>query len=156
MGSASDLGLMLAGAGVGAVSGALIFGMIGARFSKRVLMVLFFALLSVPTLVLVAEPPRASFNRGHVCCRVGKRRTQSAGDHAAAREITAPEMRARILGAVTAIVLVASPIGALLGGSLVGGLRRDVSHRRDKHPLADCDYLARLSTCPCRIGRAQN
>jgi MFS family permease len=118
-GSASDLGLMLAGVGVGALTGALIFGMIGTRLSKRVLMILFFALLSVPQLMLVVQPPLIVAIAAMFVVGLG-----SGGLNPLAitllQEKSPADMRARILGAVTAIALVASPIGVLMGGSLVG------------------------------------
>ena len=117
-GHASDLGIMLASIAAGAIVGAFAFGALGAKLNKRFMMVLFFALISVPFFVLVLSPPLVVAVGAMFVVGLG-----SGGLNPLAITLlqakSPAEMRARILGATTAIVLVASPLGALLGGSAV-------------------------------------
>jgi MFS family permease len=117
-GQASDLGLMLAAVGAGAIVGAVLFGSIGAKFSKRQMLIAFFAILSFPYIILIFEPPLPVAMAVMFAEGIG-----NGGLNPLAITLlqtrTPPEMRARILGATSAIALMAAPLGALLGGSAV-------------------------------------
>jgi MFS family permease len=117
-GHASDLGVLFAGLAAGAIAGAIIFGMVGAKLNKRMMMVIFFGLISVPFLVFAASPSLAVATAAMVVAGFG-----SGGLNPLAITLlqtkSPAEMRARILGAVMAIVMVAAPLGALLGGTAV-------------------------------------
>jgi MFS family permease len=117
-GDASDLGIMLAGLGAGAIAGAFLFGLVGAKLPKRPMMMGFFSLLTFPYLILTISPPLPVAVAAMALVGIG-----SGGFNPLAITLlqnrTPAEMRARIFGAVTAIVLVASPLGALLGGAVV-------------------------------------
>jgi MFS family permease len=120
-GHASDLGIMFASVAAGAIAGALAYGIVGARLNKRFMIVFCFALFAFPFFVLVASPPLPIVAAAMFVVGIGSG-TLNPLAITLLQERSPAEMRARILGAVTAIAMAASPLGALIGGTLVSAL----------------------------------
>lgn len=119
LGSAVDLGLILGAFGVGALIGAVIFGAVGHRLPRRAVYIVAFILAGSPRYFVMAAVPGL----------VPILATVFVGGLAAGSinpilstvlyERVPLGMRARVLGAVTAGVWAAMPVGALLAGWLL-------------------------------------
>jgi MFS family permease len=120
-GHASDLGLMLAGMGAGSVAGALIFGAIGTKYPKRPQLVAFFVLFGLPLFLLAVSPSLVISVAAMALIGLA---TGGINPLAitAIQERTPPEMLARVFGSIITAVMIASPLGALLGGVAVDAL----------------------------------
>ncbi len=117
-GSATALGLMEAGFGAGAVTGALAFAGVGHRLPRRPAFVAGFALLSLPLWILATAPslPVAVVANALVGLVAGPINPILM---TVRQERVPAAMRGRVFGTFTAIALVAMPAGILLGGLVV-------------------------------------
>ena len=117
-GSATALGLMEAGFGAGAVTGALAFATIGHRLPRRPAFIGGFALLSLPLWVLATAPslPVAVIASALVGLVAGPINPILM---TVRQERVPVALRGRVFGTFTAIALVAMPAGMLLGGVVV-------------------------------------
>lgn len=123
-GSALALGLIFGLSGGGAVLGALIYGLIGHRLSRRWVFVCAFIAVSLPAFVLVLLPPLPVVLVAQALSGL------AAGPinpilSAIQYERVPAQMRGRVFGAITAGAFVAMPVGVLLAGYLLewAGLR---------------------------------
>lgn len=119
-GSARAFGLMLGGVAAGTLIGLAVYSAKGASWRRRPTMMIGFGLLSLPIFavalvhsvwVAVAALAVAGVGIGPV----------NAVVTTMLQERTPPELRGRAFGAVTATVLVATPLGVLSAGVLVDG-----------------------------------
>lgn len=116
--SSVGLGLTFGAFGAGALVGALIYGAVGERFSRRWVFVVSFLIVAVRSFVYVPVPPlwvlmAALFLIGVGCGPLNPILTRVEMARAPA------EMRGRVVGAIIAIAWGAMPIGALVGGFVV-------------------------------------
>ena len=116
--SSVGLGLTFGAFGAGALVGALIYGSVGDRFSRRWVFVISFLIVSVRSFVYIPVPPlwvliTALFLIGVGCGPLNPILTRVEMARAPA------EMRGRVVGAITAIAWGAMPLGALIGGFVV-------------------------------------
>jgi MFS family permease len=120
-GDASDLGLILAGMGAGSVMGAFIFGAVGTKFPKRPQLVAFFVLFGLPLFLLAVSPSLAVSIAAMALVGLA---TGGINPLAitAIQERTPAEMLARVFGSIITAVMIAAPLGALLGGVAVDAL----------------------------------
>lgn len=117
-GSAARLGLMLAGFGGGALTGAVLYGMIGYRFPRRRMYVGSLLAATAPFGILAFTPDLAVtvavlFVLG-VAIGPGTPIFMTV-----LQERTPVEMRGRVFGLVTASVWIVLPLGMLLAGVLL-------------------------------------
>ena len=116
--SSVGLGLTFGAFGAGALVGALIYGSVGDRFSRRWVFVISFLIVSVRSFVYIPVPPLwvlmvALFLIGVGCGPLNPILTRVEMARAPA------EMRGRVVGAIIAIAWGAMPLGALIGGFVV-------------------------------------
>lgn len=120
-GNAFDLGLLLSANGGGAVIGGLIFAAIGYRLPRHMTFVSAFMFIGLRLLAYMLYPPVwililvtliTSLGAGAVSPIIG----------AVEFERIPPHMRGRVIGAITAGVGLAMPLGLLLGGVLTENL----------------------------------
>ena len=116
--SSVGLGLTFGAFGAGALVGALIYGSVGDRFSRRWVFVISFLIVSVRSFVYIPVPPlwvlmAALFLIGVGCGPLNPILTRVEMARAPA------EMRGRVVGAIIAIAWGAMPLGALIGGFVV-------------------------------------
>lgn len=114
-GTARDLGLMLAGVGIGSLVGSLLFGIIGARLPRRATLAGGFALGGSGLLVVAAGVSLPVAIAALAVVGVGTGTINPIAATAMQERIPAP-LRGRVLGAVMASVLIAAPLGVLLAG----------------------------------------
>ena len=117
-GSAVDLGIMMAGFGLGAVVGTLAYGAIGHRVSRRLTFLSAFLLSMIPTWVLVMTPQLAVTVAALAVIGI------AAGPinpllMTIFQERTPATMRGRLFGMIMAISWVAMPAGMLAAGLLI-------------------------------------
>ncbi len=117
-GSAVDLGLMIGVFGGAALVGSLAFSAVGHRLPRRLTFVACFVVWAADYLVLAATPP---FALTLVALAVGGLAVGPLNPllMAVEYELIPPELRGRVLGAVTAGAWAAIPAGILLGGLVV-------------------------------------
>ena len=117
-GSATALGLMVAGGGAGALIGTAIYGAIGHRLPRRAVYIGCFIAVGLPLWLLVLEP----------LLWVAVLQSLLTGVAAApinpvlatvSQERVPPQMRGRVFGTITAVAWVAMPLGMLVGGLLL-------------------------------------
>ncbi len=120
-GSARDLGVMLAGFGVGALVSSSAYGAIGHRASRRWALIGGFVLLGLPMWVLATLPglPVAMAALGVAGLAAGGINPLVL---TVLQERVPAELRGRALGTLMAMALAATPLGMLLAGSLVAAL----------------------------------
>jgi MFS family permease len=121
-GSAVVLGLMVGAFGTGAVTGTVLFGVVGDRLPRRLTFILsFVAAGPLPYLVLATTPPLyvivPAFALGGIL----------AGPlnpliFTVLQERIPYEVRGRVFGVLNAVAMAGTPFGALLGGFLVEGV----------------------------------
>lgn len=123
-GSAVALGLIFGLSGGGAVVGAVIYGMVGHRLSRRLVFVWAFVAVSLPAFVLALLPPLPVVLVAQALSGL------AAGPlnpilSAIQYERVPSHMRGRVFGAITAGAFLAMPLGVLLAGYLLewAGLR---------------------------------
>ncbi len=117
-GSPKALGIMMSGFGCGALAGSLLYGWLGARVAGRRMVLLTIALIAAPVALLAILPPLwvvfalnalVGLGSGLVnpfIFTVFHRRTPVA-------------LRGRAFGTFIAFALFASPLGVLIGGTLI-------------------------------------
>ena len=118
LGSASDLGLVLAGFGAGSLLGATAFGVLGPRLPRRRTLigasigiaVPFWALAATPSLALTV----AAFGLTGLATGVINPLAITV-----LQERVPTALRGRVFGAFMATVLIAAPLGMLLTGALI-------------------------------------
>ncbi|HET9496269.1 MAG TPA: MFS transporter [Chloroflexia bacterium] len=118
LGSSVDLGLIMGGFGAGAFAGAVLYGVLGHRFSRRATFVLAFVGMAIPLWVLVALPGQPIVTLGAIVTGV------AAGPinpliRTVIQERVPPMMRARILGTVSAGAYIAAPLSMALSGWVI-------------------------------------
>jgi MFS family permease len=120
-GNAFDLGLLLSANGGGAVIGGLIFAALGHRLPRRATFVAAFIVIGLRFWVYALYPPAwililvtliTSLGAGPISPIIG----------AIEFERIPPNMRGRVIGAITAGLRLAMPLGLLLGGVLTENL----------------------------------
>ena len=116
-GSAGDLGLALAGVAGGGVVGALLYGVFGARMPRRRVLIGGFAFASLPLIVLAWAPPLWVTAVALAACGLGLGPLNPLV-MTVLQERVPTELRARVIGAVTATAMVAAPAGVLIAGGL--------------------------------------
>ncbi len=117
-GSATALGLMEAGFGTGAVTGAVAFGTIGHRLPRRLAFVGGFALVSLPLWILATTPSLQVAVAANALVGLVAGPINPILMTVRQERVPAP-LRGRVFGTFTAIALVAMPAGMLLGGVVV-------------------------------------
>ncbi|MCI0395226.1 MAG: MFS transporter [Chloroflexi bacterium] len=113
--SAVALGLMFGLSGGGAVLSALVYGIVGHKYSRRWTFVGAFIAVSLPIFILAALPPLpvvllAQFVSGIAAGPINP--VISTVEY----ERIPPNMRGRVFGTITAGAWMAMPLGVLLGG----------------------------------------
>ncbi len=118
---AGELGVALAGEGIGALVAALLYGAIGHRLPRRATLLGGLVVASVPMGILAATPQLAGTTAALMVLGLA---TGMANPllGTVLQERVPPELRARVFGAVLASALVAAPLGMLLVGSLLEAL----------------------------------
>ncbi len=117
-GSARDLGLAIAGFGAGSLISSIVFGIVGSRSSRRVLVLGGFAVLGLPMWALALWPPLPLVIVALVGMGIGGGILNPLVG-TVLQERTPEEMRGRVLGTFMAFALLASPVGMLLSGFLI-------------------------------------
>ena len=117
-GDATRLGFMISTFGGGAVLGTILFGTIGGRLPRRLTFITAFFLLGLTFWVLALTPPFAvvlgtAFFGGVMAGPLNPLIMTVA------QERIPPDMRGRVFGMITAIALIAAPLGMVLAGYLV-------------------------------------
>ena len=117
-GSAVGLGLTLGAFGAGALAGALAYGAIGHRFSRRWVFIGAFLLVALRSFPYIPVPPLGVLVVAMFVLGIGSGPLNPIlGVVELAR--TPEHMRGRAIGAIIAIAWAAMPLGALAGGLLV-------------------------------------
>ena len=116
-GTARDLGLMLAGFGLGSLAGSLLFGVVGPKLPRRAALVGWFLVAGLPLLPLAATPPLPTAIAALAVAGFGTGVINPVAGTVLQKRIP-PELRGRVLGAFMAEVLVAAPLGVLVAGGL--------------------------------------
>lgn len=118
----AGLGLMIACFAGGALVGAALYGLIGDRVPRRVLFVALFLIAGLlPYATLALAPPFPIVLIALAVAGLAAGPLNPLIDSALLRLIP-PAIRARVLGAMTAGVTAAMPLGSLLAGLAVTGL----------------------------------
>lgn len=120
-GSAVSLGLLIAASGAGSVVGALIFGAIGHRLSRRITFTIGFTLTAFRFFMFALFPPLWVLILGQFLLSIGSGPLNPIIDSVSYERIPA-NMRGRIFGAIQAGAWIAMPLGVLLGGVLTEAL----------------------------------
>ncbi len=122
--SSVDLGIMMAGFGIGAVIGTLAYGAIGQRVSRRLTFLSAFLLSMIPAWALVMTPRIAITIAALVIIGIASGPINPLL-MTIFQERTPASMRGRLFGMITAISWVAMPVGMLSAGLLIeyGSLR---------------------------------
>jgi len=116
-GSALDLGLLVSMNGGGAVVGALIFAAVGHRFSRRLVFLAGFLLVSARYWAYLTYPSLAVLMLATFVTSIGAGPLNPIID-AVRFERIPPGMRGRVFGTIQAGAWSAMPLGVLLGGFL--------------------------------------
>jgi MFS family permease len=120
-GSAVSLGLLIAASGAGSVAGALAFGAVGHRWSRRVTFTVGFTLTALRFFLFALYPPFEILLLGFFITSLGSGPLNPIIDAVSYERIPA-NMRGRIFGAIQAGAWVAMPLGVLLAGVLTEAL----------------------------------
>ncbi len=120
-GSAVSMGLLIAASGAGSVLGALIFGAIGHRLSRRITFTVGFTLTAFRFFMFALFPPLPVLIIGQFLLSIGSGPLNPIIDSVSYERIPA-NMRGRIFGAIQAGAWIAMPLGVLLGGVLTEAL----------------------------------
>jgi MFS family permease len=116
--SAVALGLMFGLSGGGAVIGALIYGAVGYKYSRRWVFVGAFIAVSLPIFVLAALPPLPVVLLAQLISGIAAGPINPVLSTVEYERIPA-NMRGRVFGTITAGAWMAMPWGVLLGGYAV-------------------------------------
>lgn len=114
-GSPVNLGFILAASGGGAMLGALAYGLVGHRLSRRGTFVTLFVFASLQLWAFALYLPLPALLTMVFVCSVGAGPLNPILDAVAYEHIPA-DMRGRVLGTITAGAWLAMPLGVLLGG----------------------------------------
>lgn len=120
-GSAVGLGLVIAASSAGSVVGALAFGAVGHRWSRRVTFTVGFTLTALRFFLFALYPPFEVLLIGFFVTSLGSGPLNPIID-AVSYERIPVNMRGRIFGAIQAGAWVAMPLGVLLAGVLTEAL----------------------------------
>ncbi len=113
--SAVALGLMFGLSGGGAVLGALAYGIVGHKYSRRWVFVSAFIAVSLPIFVLAALPPLPIVLLAQLVSGIAAGPINPVLSTIEYERIP-PNMRGRVFGTITAGAWMAMPLGVLLGG----------------------------------------
>ena len=113
--SAVALGLMFGLSGGGAVLGALVYGTVGHKYSRRWIFVGAFIAVSLPIFILAALPPLPVVLLGQFVSGIAAGPINPVLSTIEYERIP-PNMRGRVFGTITAGAWMAMPLGVLLGG----------------------------------------
>ena len=116
-GSPVSLGILIAASGAGSVVGALIFGAVGHRMSRRVIFTAGFTLTAFRFFLFALYLPLPILVAGFFLTSIGSGPLNPIIDSVSYERIPA-NMRGRIFGAIQAGAWIAMPMGVLLGGVL--------------------------------------
>ena len=116
--SAVGFGLTVGAFGAGALLGALAYGAVGSRFSRRWVFIVAFLMVSVRAFPYLAIPPLPILIGWMLLSGLGSGPLNPILSSAELAK-TPPHMRGRVVGAITAIAWGAMPLGVLAGGYLV-------------------------------------
>jgi MFS family permease len=117
-GSATALGLMSAASGGGALAGAIVFGVIGHRLRRRPTLIVGFIVAALPLWPLVLLPALPVMIVLRLTTGLGSAPLNPVLDTVFQERIP-PALRGRVFGAISAMVMIAMPIGVLAGGLLI-------------------------------------
>lgn len=118
-GTSLAFGILFTGFSVGTLGGSLLYATIGKRVPRRVTYVVGVMMLGVPLFLLVAQPP--VIVSAVALAIVGFFNGPLNAVFAVIEQERIPAaMRGRVIGAIIALANVAAPLGALLGGYVVG------------------------------------
>lgn len=119
-GTSLAFGLLFTGFSVGMLGGSLLYATLGKRVPRHVTFVVGVMMLGVPLLFLAIQPPLiVSFVALMI---VGFFNGPLNAVFAVIEQERIPAaMRGRVIGTIIALANVAAPVGALLGGYIVGG-----------------------------------
>lgn len=117
-GRATPLGLMFAAMGAGSLAGALAYGAIGHRFSRRWLWLISFLLAPADLWLLALSPPLPVLLVGFLVGGVVSGSTNPLLVTIRHERIP-PAMRGRVFGTFSSIAMAAQPFGVFLGGIMV-------------------------------------
>jgi MFS family permease len=112
-----SLGILIAASGAGSVVGALIFGAIGHRLSRRTTFTAGFTLTALRFFLFAFYLPLPALVVGIFITSIGSGPLNPIIDSVSYERIPS-QMRGRIFGAIQAGAWVAMPLGVLLGGVL--------------------------------------
>jgi MFS family permease len=117
-GEATQLGFMLSAFGAGAVLGTVFFGIFGDRLPRRWTFVISFILVGIPFWILAMAPPypivlAALFFAGIAAGPLNPLLMTVSQERIPA------EMRGRVFGMITAMALMAAPLGMVVSGYAV-------------------------------------
>ncbi len=117
-GSATALGLLLAANGGGALAGAVVVGMLGARLPRRPAFVGGFIVAGLPIWLLLITPALPLAIASRVAGGVAAAPLDPVLDTVFGERV--PDgLRGRVFGAISGIAMVTMPLGVLSGGLLV-------------------------------------
>ncbi len=117
--SVRALGIMLGGEGLGALTGAYLFGRFGGRLKRRTFLIVALACLTAPLFPLAFSSSLWVSTGLLVSIGVGSGLVNPM--LGTFLQLTTPEQfMGRVMGLVAAGAMVAQPAGLLLGGSLIG------------------------------------
>jgi MFS family permease len=117
-GSANALGVAVAAVGAGALAGALLYGAVGASLPRRPVLIGSFAIAWAPLIVVAATPPLWLTALAAGLCGLGIGPLDPIVMTAMYERVPVA-LRGRVLGALGATAMLASPAGVLLAGGLV-------------------------------------
>jgi len=117
-GQATALGLLISGFGAGALFGSLLFGLVTFRASRRITFVVAFIFVGLPFWVLSSTPQFYLALLALFCGGV------AAGQlnpliMTIVQERTPTALRGRVFGIITALALIAAPLGMVMAGFLI-------------------------------------
>jgi MFS family permease len=123
-GSATALGLIIAGTGAGSLAGAVAFGAVGHRLPRRAVFIGGFISIGLLFWVLALLPPLPVAVLATVGIGIAAAPLNPLIDTIKQEQVPA-NLRGRVFGAITAIAWLAIPLGMLIGGYLLDrfGLR---------------------------------
>ena len=136
LGGPVDLGILIAGSGAGGIIGTILFGVVGGRVPRRGLFVGAFLVSALPLWVLVALPPLLPAALAAVAQNLCFA-PLSILLMTLLQERVPAELRGRVFGLLTALILAAAPLGML-----VAGLALDALGLRATLLALACAYLA--------------
>jgi MFS family permease len=115
LGSALDLGLIIAASSAGAVVGAIIFGAVGHRLPRRLIFVSMFTLLGFRFWILALNPPLPAILLGMFLTGICAGPLNPIIDSVSYERVPTG-LRGRVFGTIHAGAWVAMPLGVLLAG----------------------------------------